>query len=210
MAMYSTMYSYDQVLTDVRQVYEQLTGLRAPKVEPKSPRFPLPQGVDPVSLVQSEINYLNLFLINSGISLRLSKTPVWTPRAEVYKTPNQYVVTIDLAGIAPADYQVQHIDNAILVNGTRRFEKKSEDAQYLSSERMYGAFERVFPLPPNARPENMQTNLSNGALEITVPIAPMSPIAAKPGDAVSSGTQVKKATPQGIGPQPGQDKEKKG
>jgi hypothetical protein len=33
------MYSYDQVLTDVRQVYEQLTGLQAPKVDPKNLDF---------------------------------------------------------------------------------------------------------------------------------------------------------------------------
>jgi len=40
------MYSYDQVLTDVRQVYEQLTGLPAPKIDVKKPRFPLPGSAD--------------------------------------------------------------------------------------------------------------------------------------------------------------------
>src|SRR5262249_53129201 len=49
------MYSYDQVLTDVKDVYEQLTGLPAPDIDIKKPRFPLPKGVNPVGLVQSEI-----------------------------------------------------------------------------------------------------------------------------------------------------------
>src|ERR1043166_2579085 len=48
------MYSYDQVLTDVREVYEQLTGLPAPKVDVKKPRFPLPKGIDPVALHQGD------------------------------------------------------------------------------------------------------------------------------------------------------------
>jgi hypothetical protein len=97
------MYSYDQVLTDVRQVYEQLTGLPAPKIDVKTPRFPLPASVDPAALVQSEINYLNLYLVNSGLSLRLSKTPTWAPPAEVYETPRDYVVNIELAGLREND-----------------------------------------------------------------------------------------------------------
>ena len=61
------MYSYDQVLTDVKDVYEQLTGLPAPEIDVKKPRYPLPKGINPVSLVQSEINQLNNYLINTGI-----------------------------------------------------------------------------------------------------------------------------------------------
>src|SRR5438105_1661318 len=141
------MYSYDQVLTDVRHVYEQLTGLPAPKVDVKNPRFPLPKGIDPVALVQSEIDYLNLYLVNSGISLRLSKAPTWTPPGEVYETPEEYVVTLELAGMTEEDVQVHDINNILVVRGTRRFRRANEEAQYHTSERIYGTFERVFPLP---------------------------------------------------------------
>jgi HSP20 family molecular chaperone IbpA len=163
------MYSYDQVLTDVRQVYEQLTGLPAPKTDPKNPRFPLPAGVDPVPLVQSEINYLNLFLINSGISLRLSKVPTWLPTAEVYENPQQYVINLDLAGLKETDIEVQRIDGSVVVRGTRRFRKKSEDARYLTSERCYGAFERVFPLPPYIGSKDFETKFADGVLEVSIP-----------------------------------------
>lgn len=166
------MYSYDQVLTDVRQVYEQLTGLPTPKTDPKNPRFPLPAGVDPVSLVQSEINYLNLFLVNSGISLRLSKVPTWMPQAEIYETPQQYVVSLDLAGLKENEIDVQRINGSVVVRGARRFRKKSEDAQYLSSERCYGAFERIFPLPPYVGPKDFETRFADGVLEVTIPKNP--------------------------------------
>jgi len=165
------MYSYDQVLTDVRQVYQQLTGFEPPKLDPKNPRFPLPAGVDPVSVVQNEINYLNLFLINSGISLRLSKTPTWVPPAEVYQTGKEYVIDLDLAGVGEEDLQIQNVDHAIIVRGARRFRKRGEDSRYLSTERVYGSFERFFPLPQQAQPENLKKTLSNGVLEITIPVA---------------------------------------
>ncbi|HMG36878.1 MAG TPA: Hsp20/alpha crystallin family protein [Blastocatellia bacterium] len=162
-----TMYSYDQVLTDVRHVYEQLTGLPAPKLDIKNPAFPLPKEGDAVSLVQGEINNLNLYLINSGISLRLTKTPIWSPPAEIYETPERYVVNVELAGIKPEDVTIQQLNQVLIVRGTRRFRRASEDAQYLSSERIYGAFERMFPIPDHVRSESLKTSFADGVLEIT-------------------------------------------
>ena len=163
------MYSYDQVLTDVRQVYEQLTGLPAPKIDVKNPRFPLPSSADPAALVQSEINYLNMYLINSGLSLRLSKTPTWAPAAEVYETSRDYIVNIEVAGMAEDEISHQVINNTLIVSGSRRFRRVSEEARYHASERVYGAFERLFPLPSRVQPEKLRTKLSNGVLEIAIP-----------------------------------------
>ena len=162
------MYSYDQVLTDVRQVYEQLTGLPAPKIDVKNPRFPLPGSADPAALVQSEINYLNMYLINSGLSLRLSKTPTWAPAAEVYETPRDYVVNIEVAGLTEEDVSCQVTNNTLIVRGARQFRRVSEEARYHASERVYGAFERLFPLPSHVQPEKLKTKFSDGILEITI------------------------------------------
>ena len=163
------MYSYDQVLTDVRQVYEQLTGLPAPKIDVKKPRFPLPGSADPAVLVQTEINYLNMYLINSGLSLRLSKTPTWAPAAEVYETPLDYVVNLEIAGLTEDEVSCQVINNTLIVSGSRRFRRVSEESKYHASERAYGAFERLFPLPSYVQPEKLKTKLSNGVLEISIP-----------------------------------------
>src|SRR5258705_7023260 len=165
------MYSYDQVLTDVRQVYEQLTGLPAPKIDVKKPRFPLPGSADPAALVQSEINYLNMYSINSGLSLRLSKTPTWAPAAEVYETPRDYVVNIEVAGLTEEDVSCQVTNNTLIVRGARQFRRVSEEARYHASERVYGAFERLFPLPSHVQPEKLKTRFSDGILEITIPKA---------------------------------------
>jgi HSP20 family molecular chaperone IbpA len=163
------MYSYDQVLTDVRHVYEQLTGLPAPKIDVKNPRFPLPGSGDPAAFVQSEINYLNMYLINTGLSLRLSKTPTWAPAAEVYETPREYIITIEVPGLSEEEVSCQVVNNTLVVSGTRRFRRTSEEARYHASERAYGAFERLFPLPNHVQPEKLRTRFANGMLEITIP-----------------------------------------
>src|SRR6266545_2854181 len=112
------MYSYDQVLTDVKDVYEQITGLPAPEIDIKKPRYPLPKGINPVALVQSEINQINSILT---------------------------------------------------VRGARRFKKADEEAVYHSSERNYGTFERLFPLPGNILAERIKSKFTNGILQITIP-----------------------------------------
>jgi HSP20 family molecular chaperone IbpA len=162
-------YSYDQVMTDVREVYEQLTGMPAPNVDVKRPRFPLPKEVDPVAFVQSEINYLNLHLINSGISMRLSKSPSWIPMADIFETPKELVINLDLPGLGKDDVTVTQANNALIVKGARRFRRTSEEAQYHRSERIYGAFERVFPLPNGVRADDPRLSFSEGILTITLP-----------------------------------------
>ncbi len=163
------MYSYDQVLTDVKDVYEQLTGLPAPEIDIKRPRYPLPKGVNPMSLVQSEIDQLNMYLINSGISGQLSKTPMWTPPAEIYETQDAYVINLELPGMSQEDVSVTQANNILTVRGARRFKKATEESRYHTSERNYGSFERLFPLPGNAQTEKIRNKFTGGILQITIP-----------------------------------------
>jgi HSP20 family molecular chaperone IbpA len=163
------MYSYDQVLTDVKDVYEQLTGLPAPKIDIKKPRSPLPKGINPVALVQSEIDQLNMCLINSGVSWRLSNSPAWAPPAEVYETQDAYVINLELPGLGQEDVKITQTNNILTVRGARRFRKAHEEAVYHNSERNYGTFERLFPLPGNVLPERMKNKFISGILQITIP-----------------------------------------
>jgi HSP20 family molecular chaperone IbpA len=163
------MYSYDQVLTDVKDVYEQLTGLPAPEIDAKKPRYPLPKGINPVTLVQSEINQLNMCLINTGISWRLSKSPAWAPPVEVFETQDAYVVNLELPGLGQEDVKVTQTNNILTVRGARRFKKANEEIVYHSSERTYGTFERLFPMPGNVQAERMKNTFTNGILQITIP-----------------------------------------
>ena len=163
------MYSYDEVLADVRHVYEQLTGLPAPKVDVKKPQFPLPTGVDPVAYVQREIDYLNLYLVHSGIATRVSRAPSWAPAAEVYETPDAYVIVVELAGVPPETVEVVQRDGTVTVRGTRNFRRVSEDTRYLASDRTYGTFERVFAVPPYVKADKLHKEHADGLLTITFP-----------------------------------------
>jgi HSP20 family protein len=163
------MYSYDEVLADVRHVYEQLTGLPAPTVDLKNPQYPLPSGVDPLAYVQREIDYLNLYLVHSGIATRVSRAPSWAPAAEVYETPTEYVIVVELAGVPEDAVDVTAQDATVAVRGSRPFRRVSKDARYLASDRTYGVFERLFACPRYVPVDKMRTEFADGVLTITFP-----------------------------------------
>jgi HSP20 family protein len=86
--------------------------------------------------------------------------------AEIYETPQEYVVSLEIAGLTEDEISVNQINNILIVRGTRNFRRASEDAQYHSTERTYGTFERLFPLPNYVESDNFQTSLADGIFEI--------------------------------------------
>jgi HSP20 family protein len=78
-------------------------------------------------------------------------------------------VNLEVAGLEEGEVSCQVINNTLIVRGARRFRRVSEDAKYHLSERVYGAFERMFPLPSDVQAEKLRTNLANGILEIAIP-----------------------------------------
>jgi HSP20 family molecular chaperone IbpA len=154
---------------------------------------------------------LNLYLINSGISMRLSKVPTWTPPAEIYEDSQEYVVRVELSGLTEDDVTVHQINNILIVRGTRTFKRASEDAQYHSTERVYGTFERLFPLPNYVQPDSLQTSLSDGIFEIRLAKLEAAKGAAegKETGAHKGGAQARSAAAHKSSQESGQEKERK-
>jgi HSP20 family protein len=62
----------------------------------------------------------------------------------------------------------------VTIQGERRGEKEEEREGYYRSERSYGSFCRVVPLPEGAMTEQAKANFRDGVLEITMPAPPTS------------------------------------
>ena len=160
------MYSYDQVLTDVKDVYEQITG-PAREIDLKkavtrclkeSTRWPWCRAKSTSSTC----------LINSGVSWRLAKSPAWAPPRK-FTRPRKLYNQPGVAGVEPGRRQSDSDQQHPHGPGKRRFKKANEEAIYHSSERNYGTFERLFPLPNNVLAERIKSKFTNGILQITIP-----------------------------------------
>jgi HSP20 family protein len=97
---------------------------------------------------------------------------LWTPEIDVYQRSNELVVRADLPGLKKEDVSVDVTDGGIILSGERRHEEETERGGVYRSERSYGSFYRVIPLPEGAITDQAKASFKNGVLEITVPAPP--------------------------------------
>ena len=99
-----------------------------------------------------------------------SQLSAWRPAIEVKEEKGKLLLKADLPGIKTEDVKVSVTDGILTVEGERRQDKEEKREGYYRSERSYGHFSRSIPLPEGAKTEQTAAQLTNGVLEIAVPI----------------------------------------
>jgi HSP20 family protein len=79
---------------------------------------------------------------------------------------------VDLPGLDKDDVKVEVGDGAITIQGERRREHEEEREGFYRSERSYGSFSRMVPLPEGAITDQAKATFRHGVLEITMPAPP--------------------------------------
>jgi HSP20 family protein len=88
---------------------------------------------------------------------------------DVFETDEDIVVIVEVAGIEDADLNLTLEKGFLIIRGFRReihglFKKR----QYYTMEIDYGPFERIIRLPDYAYESDVQAQMKNGLLVITV------------------------------------------
>jgi HSP20 family protein len=92
----------------------------------------------------------------------------WSPAFEAFQRGNEYIIRADVPGMTRTDLTVEIGDDAITIHGERKNEAQEDRDGMFFSERSYGSFSRVVPLPPGAISESAKANFSNGVLEVVI------------------------------------------
>ena len=96
----------------------------------------------------------------------------WAPDVEVFQRNSELVVRADLPGLKKEDVTVNVTDDGITISGERRQEHEEDRGGVYRSERSYGSFYRLVPLPPGTIADQAKASFKDGVLEITVPAPP--------------------------------------
>ncbi len=128
---------------------------------------PLP---DLLSL-QERINRLFEASLSRGrIDETLSLSGSWIPLADVYETPEAFVLEIELAGLDQDDIEIVVEGDSLTVKGERRPGGSSPDC-FHRMERSYGAFYRSFQLSEDVDPDRVTATWRDGLLRLNAPKA---------------------------------------
>lgn len=92
----------------------------------------------------------------------------WTPAIDAFQRGNEFIIRADVPGMTRNDLSVEIGDDSIAIRGERKHDEHGEDEGVYWSERSYGTFYRVVPLPPGAIADSAKAKFSNGVLEVTL------------------------------------------
>ncbi len=98
--------------------------------------------------------------------------PALLPAADVYETPQEYVVELEVPGYEEKELEIEVVDHTLRVKGERMETKEEKEKTYRLHERLEKTFERRFELPVEADPEKVKATFKKGLLEIHVFKAP--------------------------------------
>ena len=120
--------------------------------------------------VQREINRLfdNFFHGGTQADETLAGS-YWTPAVDIAEQENDYLVKMDLPGVAREDVKISLESNILTVRGEKKQEKEEKNKNFHRVERSYGSFQRSFTLPTTVKSDKIDAAFKDGVLTIALP-----------------------------------------
>ncbi|MCG8066671.1 MAG: Hsp20/alpha crystallin family protein [Candidatus Thiodiazotropha taylori] len=91
--------------------------------------------------------------------------------AEVFDDDDQIVVRLEAPGLEKSDFDLEVLDNYLVVRGEKQIERERNEGRYHVTECAYGRFERAIPLPDEVDSSRARANYKSGVLRIELPKA---------------------------------------
>src|SRR3954454_5231676 len=125
------------------------------------------EEVSPFLTLHREMNRLFDDVFNNfGAPSLLGRMPAW-PSVEVVQSGQDIRVSAELPGLDEKDVEVLVDDDVLTLRGEKRSETQDQERRF--SERTYGRFERVIPLPFAVEEDKAEASFNNGVLTLTLP-----------------------------------------
>ena len=110
-------------------------------------------------------------LRSTSLLPQLESGEAFLPPVEVYTTDDEVVVKALLPGIEPENINIEVTEDAVHVSGEIKREEEIKEDSYYRTERQYGHFERVVPLPERIKDESAKATFKDGVVTIRAPLA---------------------------------------
>ena len=93
----------------------------------------------------------------------------WTPPADVWETPTDYRIDLEIPAVRAEDVDVTVDDGILVISGKRaRTELREAADKAYRMERRHGTFARRFRLPDDADTDGISARINDGVLALTV------------------------------------------
>jgi HSP20 family protein len=90
---------------------------------------------------------------------------------DVFEDDKRVVVRIEAPGMKKTDFDLQVIDDQLVVRGEKRFEHEGSQGRWRMLQCAYGSFHRAVPLPAAVRADEARASYRDGVLRVELPKA---------------------------------------
>jgi HSP20 family protein len=97
------------------------------------------------------------------------RTRQFSPIVDVSESETNVTVNVELPGMDEKDIKVSFTDGHLIIRGEKTEVKEEKRKGYHRTERSFGEFSRVVPLPEGVDTNNVSTVFKKGLLSITIP-----------------------------------------
>src|SRR5687768_13470287 len=92
--------------------------------------------------------------------------PLWLPAADVFQTPDGWLVKVELAGVSAEDVEIDIQGNVLSIAGCRKDKTCAAGVSYQQMEITYSHFEKTLKFPASIEGAKIEHNYQDGLLLI--------------------------------------------
>jgi HSP20 family protein len=93
----------------------------------------------------------------------------WSPSVDVVDSDREFTVRAEMPGLDPEDIHLSLLGNSLVLAGEKKDELEDRWKGFVRSERRYGAFRKVIPIPPGVDPDGVAADYDRGILTVHLP-----------------------------------------
>jgi HSP20 family molecular chaperone IbpA len=94
--------------------------------------------------------------------------PRWRPRADVAQSSTSITITVELAGVDPAEIEAVLYEDVLVISGRRQLPGPGSGGVYHAAEISQGSFRVEIGVPASIRPELTRARYERGLLHLTL------------------------------------------
>ena len=89
--------------------------------------------------------------------------------ADVTERDDAFLVELEAPGLEKEEIDVSVEDQRLIITGTKRYESDRKEGAMRITERAFGSFQRVIPLPEKVTADGAEATYKRGVLSLKVP-----------------------------------------
>lgn len=101
-----------------------------------------------------------------GTAKNFRSGQLWYPAADVFQTPEGWVVKVELAGVSAEDVELDIQGNVLYIAGCRKDRSCGAGVSYQQMEITYSNFEKTLKFPASIDGASVEHEFENGLLII--------------------------------------------